>query len=75
MIRPKKKRTTGPMQVFGQQYDQHVECPWCKSTDTHVVSPFGGTVSEVSFMCKGCNNAFGWMKWEHKAPADLLDKT
>jgi transcription elongation factor Elf1 len=74
MIRPKKKRTTGPRRVFAQQYDRHVDCPWCKSTDTYVVSPFGGTVSEVSFMCRECNSAFGWMKWEHKAPADLLDK-
>ncbi len=54
--------------VFNDEYDQKVACPWCKSTDTTVASPFGGTVSEILFKCNGCKQTFGWMKWQHKMP-------
>lgn len=38
-------------------------CPWCESADTEVVSPFGGTVSEILLRCLSCGEGFGWMKW------------
>lgn len=56
------------IKVFAEEYDQKVECPWCKSDNTKVISPFGGTVSEVLFSCNSCKNTFGWMKWQHKIP-------
>ncbi|HUT50681.1 MAG TPA: hypothetical protein VM325_15185 [Alphaproteobacteria bacterium] len=52
-----------PVTVFGDRYDAKVECPWCGSTDSRVVNPFGGTVSEIAFTCQSCGNPFGWMKW------------
>ena len=48
-------KTDREQKVFKDEYDQTVECPWCKSTDTEVASPFGGTVSEILFKCNGCN--------------------
>lgn len=54
--------------LFSDQYDQEVACPWCESVDTRVVSPFGGTVSEVLFRCEACESVFGWMKWESRIP-------
>ena len=53
---------------FSDEYDEHVACPWCESTETHVVCPFGGTVSEVLFKCRDCESTFGWMKWENRIP-------
>ena len=50
---------------FAARYDGHVACPRCGSEDTHVSSPFGGTVSEMLFQCGACGDGFGWMKWEH----------
>ncbi len=51
---------------FSARYDGHVACPRCGSEDTHVSSPFGGTVSEMLFQCGSCGDGFGWMKWEHR---------
>ena len=65
-----KKPDSGQREVFGDLYDEHVACPWCESTNTHVVSPFGGTVSEVLMKCEGCKSTFGWMKWEGKLPVE-----
>jgi C4-type Zn-finger protein len=53
---------------FNERYDGEIECPWCKSRNTHVISPFGGTVSEVSMQCGDCKSTFGWMKWQGKLP-------
>jgi len=65
-----KKPGQGQREVFGDLYDEQVACPWCESKNTHVVSPFGGTVSEISMKCDDCNSTFGWMKWEGKLPGD-----
>jgi hypothetical protein len=65
-----KKPDSGQREIFGEAYDQKVACPWCESTNTHVVSPFGGTVSEISMKCDACNSTFGWMKWEGRLPGD-----
>jgi hypothetical protein len=64
---PEKGKQPGP-DNFADEYDEHVACPWCESTETHVVSPFGGTVSEVLFKCRDCESTFGWMKWENRIP-------
>jgi hypothetical protein len=56
------------LEDFRGLYDGHVACPWCKSHNTEVANPFGGTVSEIIFRCCDCNNAFGWMKWEMRLP-------
>lgn len=58
---------------FAARYDGHVPCPRCGSDDTHVSSPFGGTVSEMLFQCGACGDGFGWMKWEHRTSDDLDD--
>lgn len=57
-----------PVTEFGERYDETVACPWCESTKTRVVSPFGGTVSEVSMQCEDCKSTFGWMKWQGRLP-------
>ena len=65
-----KQAGKGQQEVFGDLFDNTVKCPWCESTDTEVVSPFGGTVSEISMKCDDCKSTFGWMKWEGKLPGD-----
>jgi len=65
-----KKAGQGQQEVFGDLYDDQVACPWCESKNTRVVSPFGGTVSEISMQCEDCSSTFGWMKWEGKLPGD-----
>ena len=62
------KPAGGQREVFGDEYDQQIACPWCESTDTRVVSPFGGTVSEISMQCEACKSTFGWMKWQGRLP-------
>jgi ring-1,2-phenylacetyl-CoA epoxidase subunit PaaD len=63
-----KKPGQGQREVFGELYDEQVPCPWCESKNTRVVSPFGGTVSEISMQCDDCSSTFGWMKWEGRLP-------
>jgi ring-1,2-phenylacetyl-CoA epoxidase subunit PaaD len=64
----KKAPGQGQQEVFGGLYDEQVACPWCESKNTRVISPFGGTVSEISMQCEDCKSTFGWMKWEGKLP-------
>jgi uncharacterized Zn finger protein (UPF0148 family) len=59
---------TDKQDPFNERYDGEVRCPWCESENTRVVSPFGGTVSEVSMQCDDCKSTFGWMKWQGKLP-------
>jgi len=60
--------TAGEQEVYADQFDEKVECPWCQSENNQVVSPFGGTVSEILFRCEDCDNVFGWMKWDNRLP-------
>ena len=62
----KERRPQGALEWFRKEYDGQVECPWCGSRETRVISPFGGTVSEMLMACGGCRNTFGWMKWERR---------
>ena len=52
--------------AFNDKFDDIVACPWCESKETEVVSPFGGTVSEILFKCKSCGEGFGFMKWDER---------
>lgn len=61
-------KASGPVARYAREYEQRVECPWCESINCKLTSPFGGTVSEMLFQCRDCDNTFGWMKWEHKKP-------
>ena len=61
-------RSNSLRELFGEQYDATVSCPWCESNDTRVSNPFGGTVSEMSMKCNQCEATFGWMKWQDKLP-------
>jgi transposase-like protein len=45
-----------------------VSCPWCESSRTQLVSPYGPSVAEMQYKCLDCGQGFGWMKWEHKLP-------
>ncbi len=65
-----EKLDAGPEEAFGDLYNDQVACPWCESKRTKVISPFGGTVSEISMICQACHSTFGWMKWEGKLPGD-----
>lgn len=49
-------------------YDHEVACPWCESTQTRLVSPYGPSAAEMMFKCDGCLQSFGWMKWQHRLP-------
>ena len=50
------------------EYDGRVRCPWCESTDTRLVSPYGPSVAEMMFECLGCGQGFGWLKWQQRLP-------
>ncbi len=49
-------------------YDGQVECPWCESDQTRLVSPYGPSVAEMMFECDACGQSFGWLKWERRLP-------
>ena len=51
-----------------QRYDGTVECPWCESSATRLVSPYGPSVAEMMFECDDCGQSFGWLKWERRLP-------
>jgi ribosomal protein S27E len=45
-----------------------VTCPDCESSQIELVSLFGGSTSEVLFLCTQCRSCFNWVKWEHRMP-------
>ncbi len=51
-----------------EEYDGQVRCPWCESTHTRLVSPYGPSVAEMMFECLDCGQGFGWLKWQHRLP-------
>ena len=51
-----------------KDYDETVACPWCESTNTRLVSPYGPSVADMMFKCMDCAQSFGWLKWEHRLP-------
>ena len=50
------------------EYDGQVRCPWCESTNSRLVSPYGPSVAEMMFECLDCKQGFGWLKWQHRLP-------
>ena len=65
---PVSSVSAGEQSVYANEFDEKVTCPWCKSEKNQVVSPFGGTVSEILFRCDDCQGVFGWMKWDKRLP-------
>ena len=65
---PPSSVSAGEQKVYAEQFDEKVVCPWCDSENNQVVSPFGGTVSEILFRCEDCKNVSGWMKWDKRLP-------
>jgi ring-1,2-phenylacetyl-CoA epoxidase subunit PaaD len=65
-----KRAAPGQQLESSDLFDEQVACPWCESKNTHVLSLFGGTVSEISMQCDDCKSTFGWMKWQGKLPGD-----
>jgi transposase-like protein len=65
---PATSVSPGEQKVYAEKFDDSIQCPWCESDNNQVVSPFGGTVSEVLFRCQDCEAVFGWMKWDGRLP-------
>ena len=65
---PVSSVSAGEQGVYAEKFDDSILCPWCESENSRVVSPFGGTVSEVLFRCEDCEGVFGWMKWDGRLP-------
>jgi hypothetical protein len=38
-----------------------VACPFCHSTDTEMLSPFGGQLSTAQYQCRTCRSYFEYM--------------
>ena len=51
-----------------QDQSQDIQCPWCDSKNTKLLSPYGPSVAEMQYKCLDCDQGFGWMKWERKLP-------
>lgn len=45
-----------------------VSCPDCERSEIELVSLFGGSTSEVLFLCTHCRSCFNWVKWQHQLP-------
>ncbi|HEX6799824.1 MAG TPA: hypothetical protein VF116_19090 [Ktedonobacterales bacterium] len=41
---------------------QSVVCPFCRSTDTELLSLFGAQLSTVQYYCRACRTPFEYMK-------------
>lgn len=39
-------------------------CPFCDSTETELISPFGGQLTVAGYWCRGCRTGFEYIKWE-----------
>lgn len=43
---------------------ESVECPWCRDSDTYLMSPFGGFLTVAHYYCRRCRTVFDWIKRE-----------
>jgi hypothetical protein len=41
-----------------------VACPFCHSTATELLSPFGGQLSTAQYHCRACHSYFDYIKQE-----------
>ena len=41
---------------------ESVVCPFCRSTDTELLSMFGAQLSTVQYYCRACRTPFEYMK-------------
>ena len=51
-----------PPDARKSQVPDHVQCPFCKSMDTEMISFFGSTPCKSSFRCKSCLEPFDYFK-------------
>jgi hypothetical protein len=45
---------------------EHVECPFCKQSDTELHSAFGSQLSVCTYWCRTCHTAFEYLKWRER---------
>ena len=43
-----------------------VGCPFCRSTDTELLSMFGAQLSTVQYYCRACRTPFEYMKQDEE---------
>lgn len=49
------------MQVQAQP-ERAVACPFCRSTETELLSLFGSQLSTTQYYCRACHTPFEYMK-------------
>jgi hypothetical protein len=57
----------------GSSLPVQVPCPFCASTDTRLLSPFGGQLTVAQYWCNGCRTGFEYIKWEAPEDDDYAD--
>ncbi|WIV68870.1 hypothetical protein [Natrialbaceae archaeon AArc-T1-2] len=60
---------TSETDIFARNLDE-IECPFCGCPDTELTAPFGASLSDETFRCRGCNSVFNWLKWDGDRPED-----
>lgn len=55
---------TAPLRLQGGDGmpPESVVCPFCRSTDTELLSMFGAQLSTVQYYCRACRTPFEYMK-------------
>lgn len=58
------------MNPSAAQPAEEVRCPFCDSTDTELVAPFGSALSLSQHYCRRCRSVFERIKWDAPEPRD-----
>ncbi len=53
---------------------REIACPFCKSTDTEMISLFGMQLMTTQHYCHNCHSAFEAVKWEEPKQEAKSDK-
>lgn len=49
--------------------EEEVKCAFCGSTDTEMISLFGGTLMSSQYYCNKCRTVFEAVRWTKEEPA------
>lgn len=58
-----ENREPPPTPAIRAALSDGVECPFCDTRDTELLSPFGGQLSVAQYWCRKCRTGFDYMKW------------
>lgn len=66
--RPAPRADAEPGKQHADPTAAPVQCPFCRSTDTELLSLFGSQLSTTQYYCRACHTPFEYVKYAKENP-------